>query len=302
MKPVSNPLRGILLFLVFLSFLSARPSRAQGEAPLDAQSTSGPIPPASVRAAGDMVASPNAVTLSGVPAYLWRHGCGPTAAGMVIGYWDGRPHYDWLIAGSAASQTTEVDEAIASSLAAASHYTDYALPQDSYPTLLADRSELPAGDEHPDNSLADFMKTSRSASGNYYGWSWFSDMRVAFVGYFALRAHPGFTLTTDNLSMGAGAFNWSVFQAEINAGRPVVLLVDTDGNGSTDHFITAIGYDEVGGVQRYGALNTWDTSLHWYDFAPLGVGKPWGIYGATTFRITPPAAAYTALLPLMVNK
>ena len=33
--------------------------------------------------------------ISGVPAYLWRCGCAPTAAGMVLGYWDshGYPNF-----------------------------------------------------------------------------------------------------------------------------------------------------------------------------------------------------------------
>ena len=36
------------------------------------------------------------VTISDVPSYKWYHGCGPTAAGMIIGYWDAHG-YDNLI-------------------------------------------------------------------------------------------------------------------------------------------------------------------------------------------------------------
>ena len=42
--------------------------------------------------------------------------------------------------------------------------------------------------------------------------------------------------------------------------------VDTEGNGGTDHFITAVGYDTS--ATRYAGYNTWDTSVHWYDLKP----------------------------------
>jgi hypothetical protein len=50
-----------------------------------AQSTTGPEPPSGVSLASGLTPSPSAVTITGVPAYNWHHGCGPTAAGMVLG-------------------------------------------------------------------------------------------------------------------------------------------------------------------------------------------------------------------------
>ncbi len=90
------------------------------------------------------------VVIPGVPAYKWRDGCGPTALGMVIGYYDGNGWPD-LVPGDATSQTTEVSQSIAShgTLEAPGNYEDYALPMDSSTaTVLADRSAAPAGDEH----------------------------------------------------------------------------------------------------------------------------------------------------------
>lgn len=249
----------------------------------DAQSTTGPTPPPGVEAQGARIASPNAVVLSGAPAYLWRHGCGPTAAGMIIGYWDSHG-YDWLIPGSAITQTAQVDEAIASSLGEQNHWTDYAFPVDYSPVLLPDKSEPPVGDEHPDNSIADFMHTSQSYYSNFYGWSWFSDVKRALLGYFDLVNPTGSAAISNNLYYSDGL--WDNFRNEINSGRPVVFLVDSDGNSYTDHFITAIGYDMVGDVKQYAALNTWDTSIHWYSFGPLTAGTPWGIFGAVTFSIS----------------
>jgi hypothetical protein len=54
------------------------------------QSTTGPIPPPEVAPKNADGASGSAtaeVTLA-VPGYFWRHGCGPTAVGMVVGYYD----------------------------------------------------------------------------------------------------------------------------------------------------------------------------------------------------------------------
>jgi hypothetical protein len=263
---------------------------------MDAQSTTGPFPPAGVNAKGALFASPKAITISDVPAYIWHDGCGPTAAGMVFGYWDTHG-YDWLIPGDASTQTDQVNEAISSSLGVQNHMTDYALPMDYSPSPLAkDKSELPVGDEHLDDSIADFMLTSQSYYGNYYGWSWFSNVRRSFLGYFDLVNHPGFVVTSTLLSFSG---LWNAFKAEIDAGRPLVFLVDTDGNGATDHFITVIGYDEVDGMKKYGALNTWDTATHWYTFDSLGIGKPWGIFGAITFRID--QFANTVYLPAILK-
>jgi hypothetical protein len=57
--------------------------------------TTSPEGPASSRGLG---------WISGVPAYIWRCGCTPTAAGMVLGYWDshGYPNFP--------SETTLIDE------------------------------------------------------------------------------------------------------------------------------------------------------------------------------------------------
>lgn len=252
----------------------------------DAQSTTGPTPPPGVDVVGAGVTSQAAVVIPNVPAYEWHHGCGPTAAGMVIGYWDGQG-YGALVPGNASSQTSAVDEMIASE-GSASNYTDYCVPMDDSsvnPAPLPDKSEPPTGDEHSDECVADYMKTSQSAHSNYYGWSWFSHMGAAMLSYAEQYVNAGYDATVSNLPMWNGALDWSRFRAEIDAGRPLVLLVDTDGNGSTDHFVTAIGYDTVGSTNMYACLNTWSRDVLWHTFQKLGSGRPWGIYGATTFQI-----------------
>jgi len=143
----------------------AAPGMASGPPPPDSQSRTGPNPPNrpvdSQGGAGTVVA--------GVPAHLWRHGCGPTALGMVIAHWavNGFPQ---LVPGDAV-------DAIASS----GHYQDYSCPIDYWPDLLADRSQ--SGASRPHDCVADFMRCSWSSRDNRYGWSWASDMGPAFVAY-----------------------------------------------------------------------------------------------------------------------
>jgi hypothetical protein len=50
-----------------------------------------------------------------------------------------------------------------------------------------------------------------------------------------------------------------------------MLLVDSDGNGSTDHYVTAIGYVDPG--MLYGIYDTWDTEIHWYLWRGLASGN-----------------------------
>ena len=232
-----------------------------------------------------------AVTIGSFPIYTWHDGSGPTAAGMVIGYWD--QIYTWLISGSATSQTSAVDEAIASHAGSQSNWSDYALPMDaSSASAVADNSELPSSASHPDNSLADFMKTSQSHWSNKYGWTWDTHIGPGLLGYFFMVRPAGYTANSEKiLYQGDGSALWSRFKAEIDAGRPMVMLLDTDGNGKTDLFVTAVGYDESGGTKMYAVYNTNDTNLHWYAFAPVAVGTNNGVFEINTFIINTASAA-----------
>lgn len=259
------------------------------DTPPDAQSTTGPVPPASVSVTGTYVArTAETVIIPGIPAYQWHHGCGPTAAGMVIGYWDSHG-FDALVSGDAYTQTTAVNEMIASE-GPDSNYTDYCEPIDYYPDLFPDLSEPPLGDEHADECVADYMDTSQSYYDNRYGWSWFSDVGVAMEGYSRQVLGPGddYVFTENLYMLWDSSLNWNRFRTEIDAGRPMVLLVDTDGDDSTDHFVAAVGYGIIDDVRYYACLNTWDSDVHWFEFAPIAEGQAWGIFGGITFRIVPP--------------
>lgn len=253
------------------------------------QSTTGPEPPPGVApkrpkarplAEGDVV-------IPGVPGYQWRHGCGPTVVGMVVGYYDANGFPD-LISGDASTQTDAVNQAIASQGDSENprHYEDYSLPMDSTQSKpLPDKSELPEGDEHASDSIADFMRTSWSAAANKYGWAWSSDIAPAwrdYVNHVAPYYKPGFTNYHP-----LNPITWDLLKEEVQAGRPMVFLVDTDGNGGTDHFVTVIGYRDSQGYQEYACLDTWypPTQIRWEQFRPMASGNAWGIWGGTKFTL-----------------
>lgn len=231
-----------------------------------------------------------AVTLP-VPAYSWRHGCGPTAVGMVVGYYDGLGYGD-LIPGSAAVQTTAVDQAIASGgdyvnpypAGSEQHYEDYASPQDYTSTGMMDDAYITAGrTPHADNCIADYMHTSKSTSNNYYGWSWSNHIAPAFEAY-VMQQNAQYETSTQ-FYYGSFGLTWAVLTGEIDAGRPMVFLVDTDGDGGTDHFVTVIGY-RTSPTYQYASWDTWSTTtIRWEDFSFIASGVPWGIWGGWALTV-----------------
>ena len=132
------------------------------------------------------------VVIPGVPGYSWRDGCGPTAVGMVVGYYDGHGWAD-LIPGDATSDTPEVSQAIASHGtrrgAAATTRTTRCRWTPDRDQVLADRSEAPDRRRaRQPTRVADFMHTSWSSDGLRYGWSYsnmvgpgFTELRQAAV-------------------------------------------------------------------------------------------------------------------------
>jgi uncharacterized repeat protein (TIGR02543 family) len=261
------------------------------------QSRTGPTPPKEViqrdlnKVADNIQDVQSEVTLS-APSYLWRHGCGPTALGMVVGFYD-MNGFDDLIPGSAATQTSAVDQIIASGGDDSSpnppgselHYEDYARPQDYSPTLLPDDYITSSRTPHSDDSIADYMDTSKSTRSNYYGWSWSSDMGPAFVD---LVNQQNSSYSSGYTQYNFPTLNWSILTNEIDAGRPMVFLVDSNGDGGTDHFVTVIGYRDSPSLQ-YASWDTWYTNVRWENFAQMGTGVPWGIWGAWAFNLSAPA-------------
>jgi oligopeptide transport system substrate-binding protein len=266
------------------------------------QSKTGPIPPVEVIQHDSLKVADRAEDILSqvvlpVPAYAWRHGCGPTALGMLLGYYDSNGFAD-LVSGSALTQTDAVNQMIASGGNTDSpnlpgtehHFEDYALPIDNYPNMLPDNYLASGRIVHAADSLADFMKTSESTAGNYYGWSWSKDVGPAFASYVK-RQNPGYNPTYQLYY--STSLTWSRLTSEIDAGHPMVFLVDTNGDDSSDHFVPVIGY-RTSPTLQYASWDTWSTTtVRWQNFKEMESGVSWGIWGGWTFRIEQLAAKNT---------
>jgi hypothetical protein len=243
-----------------------------------------PMPGGITTGTGTAAGGAGEVIVPGVPAYAWRDGCGPTAVGMVIGYYDGNGCPD-LVPGDATGDTTTVKQSICSHSTDGTpqSYEDYALPMDSSGSVLADRSAAPAGDEHPSNCVADFMHTSWSADGLRYGWSYSNMVGPAFTGFVKLR-YAGSMPSSSTYS--GSSCTWTLVKQQMDAGRPMIFLVDSSGDGVTDHFVTVVGYREVNGYPEYACWDTWSTSLlRWQRFRSMSSSYTWGVWGGYTFTM-----------------
>ncbi len=95
-----------------------------------------------------------------------------------------------------------------------------------------------------------------------------------------------------------GGGNWSIddalfynfMSAKLAAGIPIFLTVDSDGDGSGDHWIPMVGVDLVNGSGTYYYYNTWDTTLHSAAVKYIGEGgnTQWAISLARTVTFIGP--------------
>jgi len=208
------------------------------------------------------------VLLTEIPAYDWYHGCGPTAAASVLGYWELHGYTNMFTANDPdVYLTANVQDQISSP----AHNTKYDPTPDA-------GGPVPAF-----TSIADWFQTSVDPL--EFGWSYLSDSDNAFTGYAGYRGYTFNSWFEGYVTAGAPGFTWADLVAEIGAGRPIMFLVDTDGNGGTDHFIPVFGYDDRGqGGLWYACYTTWHEAetVDWYQFR--GMGNDWGV-GYATFCV-----------------
>ena len=259
LKNMHNLQKHIIIFFLFPTILFAQQSKGLDKRPKGVKP-------------GNIYKNTH-VLITNIPSYVWHRGCGPTALGMVFGYYDLHGFSD-LYPDSSTIQTMSINNLIASD----DHYSDYSQPLDYYPNLIQDASQT--GTPHQDNSIADFMQTSKSSQGNYWGWSWSSDIGSAFEQYAFFR-NPSYITETEYEYYSNNS--WNEYKAEIDNNRPVIILVDTDGDNSTDHFVVGIGYDNS--TEEFGCYDTWDNNIHWYSWREKGQGIDWGVFGFNKFRI-----------------
>ena len=214
------------------------------------------------------------ILLSDVPGYLWHHGCCPTSGAMIMGYWDAHGYPD-LIPGSNNWNTNRNN--IKNSIASEGHIDDYALYDgvDDYgwDEPYTDMSEINPDGAHADDCLADFMKTSRSAKGLTHGATSSSDIDNGIEDY---ASYKGYSFDADF----EGYFffpSWETFTEEIQFGQPLVMMVDSNGDGKTDHCIAAIGYRDTNGYNEYACWDTWSHTIRWERYREVSSSYDWGV-------------------------
>ena len=218
------------------------------------------------------------VVLGGVPNYRWYEGCSPTSGMMLLGYWDSLGYPD-LIPGT--SHRGSDDSAIGDSIASVGNITDYAQYngiQDSEGNIYRDRSEINPDGAHPDDSLADFMRTSRSAYGLWHGATSADRIGGGMEAYASWRGY-----SVDAGGSWSSTPSWDDFVHEINMGRPVLFDVDTSSDGTVNHTVTTTAWRTSNGFPEYYCHDTWGRDS-WHQFRTTSTSYRWGIGGMHTLR------------------
>jgi len=235
------------------------------------------IAPISELEAGEPAGGGLSKVISGVPAYNWYHGCGPTAAASIIGYYDLNGFGSLFDA--AGWDNVKLTANVKDQISSPAHNAKY----DPHP----DDPNLPVP---PNTSIACWFRTSVNLQ---YGWSYLSYSDDALREYAEYR---GYECTSWYESYAGGAFTWQDLVDEIDAGRLLMFLVDTNADGTTDHFVPVFGYDDRGvdGLY-YACYTTWseDETVTWKQFR--GMGNAWGV-GYATFAIVTPEPSALLLL------
>jgi len=252
----------------------------------------------------------------------WYFGCTATAAGSLMAYWDAHG-YSNLIQGSTAND-------LADNIASLSHlqtwYTSTAADiTNRYTTRNSSTagamSDPAASVAYVNNSLADFMGSSRGSYGSSVwqgGFTANADTEIKWTedgkanltqGLMDFATYRGYSSYADFIPYSANL--WTTLRAEIDAGRPVLLYVDSnggaDGLDQANHTVPVYGYRYDGAVIQfyfYSLLDNVPTG-YWADFKKTGVGatsaaKQWGITGMEVFDPTRSAPVHLPSAPVSI--
>ncbi|HIJ89352.1 MAG: hypothetical protein OEV89_00650 [Desulfobulbaceae bacterium] len=223
----------------------------------------------------------------GAPEYDWWYGCSPTAAGMMMGYYDRNGYkglsYQKLVPGAQAEMSTFNSTPgvwqynVQSIMASKGHVADFY--NNGY---LASNDDKYTGRAF--DSLADFMGTSQDATQNVNAsttfWNYtdgsklaLSDMYLLGSSYYNRSGMYGMWEYFQYAGYGSGSlsqqniynqliygynnnklgFTFDDYRAEIDAGRVVMIHVE-------GHSMLGFGYDDAG--KQILLNDTWSPGTH----------------------------------------
>jgi len=212
------------------------------------------------------------------PNYDWWYGCSPTSAGMMMGYYD-RNGYSNLVKGGIAELDT-----YPSTFGSWNHLAQYAIASVNHVNDFYVNGYMGSGDDTPTgrsfDCLADFMGTSQdnlstTFGGNTNGGTTFfnynnnqplysSDLESLGFDYYNMSGMYGikefvedsgyaieliYNQYISGYNGNPDGFTLAEYQAEINAGHPVMIGVEGH---------SMLGYGYVNGTDIINVFDTWD--------------------------------------------
>lgn len=241
---------------------------------------------------------PDAVMLSDLPVdYSWWYGCVPTATGMLFGYWENKgfdafPGTHSNLPSSFPNKSSDPADfrdarGIIAGYAHALEGQEDVINYGSFRYHLAD-------------SIADFLRTYNGNTGiavngimNFGAWD---DPRTPEIESRRFTADTVFTKS--GTSTARVRYNWTFedYVAEIDAGRPALLVGTRPGGGET-HVVLGVGYNNTGGRRNVIVNTTWGWGLNEWEWTSETVtGYNFTINGGTVVKPilqpTPKLSAY----------
>lgn len=219
------------------------------------------------------------------PMFPWNNiaYCGPITVGNLFAYW-GIHGYDDLFPERLKHAT--VDE-LNKWMSSEEHYNDYFLPKDNFPpyTIMPDKSELPIGDEHPDNCIADFLGTGFSRYHCPGGLTLPIGLKSGIDNYVK---HFTPNYKSECKEYAFDIFPWDSLVSNINRNHPMVALVNMNNDSNPyDHWALVIGYKDDG-ANKYFACVSLQGTLRWFPYTEIyedASVEQWRIFLIYTFNI-----------------
>lgn len=187
--------------------------------------------------------------LSNVPDYAWDVGCTPTAATMLMGYYDingyGGNSYDNLIPGGTAPLSTFTSDG--------DHLQNNTIVHSATENMATDMGTDSQGSTliAYDGNGGKYTVGDLTYGATYGLWQYVQD-----AGY-GISKDAVYSQLTDNSSQNG--FTFTDLEDEINAGRPVILQMNNLSTG-IGHSMLAYGYDDTNGMDEIYFQNTWSAN------------------------------------------
>jgi len=238
------------------------------------------------------------VTIAGVPAYGYNTidgsgngfdglpgaiGCGPTSAAMILSYYTATSPAPGLIGNPLTDASTMRAPGLGGAPTPNLGYMNVG------PDGFGSAVQFQFGVEkfaHERGYRIDAVIHVEPTTYNPANWADYINWTGYKVGD-AVAADADFWADTVNFQTIDNVKFLNFLAAEIDAGRPVGMTVDSGGVTGTDHWMVAVGYDRA--TNQWAGHNTFDNQLHWYNIdSAFKDGNFFGVGFVRTFNFLGP--------------